>query len=122
MFSDNRGVNTVKELLAELRRYFLLQKRYVALEVVSKLIVLLSALALGMILFLVGAVAFILVALCLATLAGELMGSMVLGYAAVALAFVALALVVYANRARWITAPIVGFLGRLFLNDDNERQ
>lgn len=122
MFSTNRNVKTLSELAAEIKRYFELQKRYVALEAVSKLIVLLSALILGMILFLIGAVAFILIAFCLASLVGDLTGSLTLGYAAVAGVFVLLALVVFANRRRWITAPIVKFLGSLFINNDDEQQ
>lgn len=120
MFSTNRNVETLEQLVAEIKRYLELQKRYVALEAVSKLIVLLSALILGMILFLIGAVAFILIAFCLASLVGDLTGSLTLGYAVVAGVFVLLALVVFANRRRWITAPIVSFLGGLFINDDDD--
>lgn len=122
MFSTNRNVRTLTELVAEIKRYLELQKRYVGLEVVSKLVVLLSALILGMILFLIGAVAFILIAFCLASLVGDLTGSLTLGYAAVAGVFVLLALVVFANRRRWITAPIVNFLGRLLINGDDGQQ
>lgn len=122
MFSTNRNVRTLTELVAEIKRYLELQKRYVGLEVVSKLVVLLSALILGMVLFLIGAVAFILIAFCLASLVGDLTGSLTLGYAVVAGVFVLLALVVFANRRRWITAPIVNFLGRLLINGDDEQR
>ncbi len=121
MFSSNHNIKTLEELVAEIKRYFELQKRYVRLEFVSKLVVLLSALILGMIMFLVGAVAFILIAFCMASLVGDLTGSLTLGYASVALFFVVLAGVVYANRNKWITAPLVNFLGNLFLSGDDDK-
>lgn len=121
MFSTNRNLKTLEELAAELKRYFELQKEFVKLEFVSKLIVLLSALILGMIMFLVGAVAFILIAFCLASFIGDIAGSQTVGYALVALLFVLLAVVVFLNRSRWITAPIVKFLSNLFLSGNNER-
>lgn len=122
MFSSDRSVRTLQELVAEVRRYLELQKRYVKLEFVSKLIVLLSALILGLLMFLIGAVAFILIAFCLASLVGDITGSQTIGYAAVALLFVLIALLVYANRRRWITAPLVRFLGGLFLTDDGDEK
>ena len=120
MFSTNRNLKTLEELVAEIKRYFEFQKSYVKLEFVSKLIVLLSALILGMVMFLIGAVAFILIAFCLAAFVGELTGSMTIGYASVSALFVFLAVVVFCNRRRWITAPVVKFLGNLFLSGTNE--
>ncbi len=121
MFSGNHNVKTIGELVAEIKRYFELQKKYVRLEFVSKLVVLLSALILGMIMFLVGAVAFMLLAFCMASLVGDITGSLTIGYASVAMFFMVIAVVVYANRGRWITAPLVNFLGNLFLSGGDDR-
>ena len=120
MFSGDKNIKTIEELVAEIKNYFELQKKYVGLECVSKLVILLSALILGMIMFLIGAVAFILIAFCMASLVGDLTGSLTLGYASVAAFFVVLAIVVYVNRSRWITTPIVNFLGNLFLSGNND--
>lgn len=68
MFSGDKNIKTIEELVAEIKNYFELQKKYVGLECVSKLVILLSALILGMIMFLIGAVAFILIAFCMASL------------------------------------------------------
>lgn len=84
MFSGDKNIKTIEELVAEIKNYFELQKKYVGLECVSKLVILLSALILGMIMFLIGAVAFILIAFCMASLVGDLTGSLTLGYASVA--------------------------------------
>ena len=74
MFSGDKNIKTIEELVAEIKNYFELQKKYVGLECVSKLVILLSALILGMIMFLIGAVAFILIAFCMASLVGDLTG------------------------------------------------
>ena len=87
MFSGDKNIKTIEELVAEIKNYFELQKKYVGLECVSKLVILLSALILGMIMFLIGAVAFILIAFCMASLVGDLTGSLTLGYASVAAFF-----------------------------------
>ena len=120
MFSGDKNIKTIEELVAEIKNYFELQKKYVGLECVSKLVILLSALILGMIMFLIGTVAFILTAFCMSSLVGDLTGSLTLGYASVAAFFVVLAIVVYVNRSRWITTPIVNFLGNLFLSGNND--
>ena len=52
MFSGDKNIKTIEELVAEIKNYFELQKKYVGLECVSKLVILLSALILGMIMFL----------------------------------------------------------------------
>lgn len=121
MFSSNHNIKTLEDLVVEIKRYLELQKTYVTLDFVSKLIVLLSALILGVILILLGAVAFILVAFCAASFVGDLTGSQTIGYASIALLFILIAVVIFINREKWITARIVKFLGNLFLNNEDEK-
>lgn len=118
MFSTNRNIQTLEELVAEIKRYIELQKKFVFLEFVSKLIVLLAALILGIILFLMGAVVVIMLAFCASSLVSDLTGSLTLGYAAVSLFFIAVAAVIYINRKNWITRPVTNFLCKLFLNKE----
>lgn len=115
MFSTNNNMKTLEELVAEIKHYCEFQKRFVALEFVSKLIMLLAALILGVIMFIVGAVVIILLALCAASLVGDITGSQTLGYAVVTLLFVLVAVAVYAKRKVWITRPVTNFLCNLFL-------
>lgn len=121
MFSTKQHMKTLEDLIAEIKRYVELQKRFVTLDFVSKLVVLLSALILGTILFLIGAVAFILIAFCLASLVGDLTGSMTIGYASVAGVFVVLAIIVFANRNKLITAHVLNFLSNLFLSGNDKQ-
>lgn len=108
-------MQTFEELVAEIKRYLKLQKKFVLLELVSKLIMLLAALILSVILFLIGAVALTMLALCAATFIGQRTGDPVLGYGVVALFFVLVAVLVYVKRKQWITRRVTNFLCKLFL-------
>lgn len=116
MFSTDHNISKAEELFREIKHYLELQKEYVTLEFVSRLIVLLSSLILGLILFLISGVAFIMIAFFLSSLIGDLCCSQTAGYAVVAGFFVLVVILVYLNRRRWITAPVVKFLSRLFLS------
>lgn len=118
MFSSRRNLQAFEELVAGIKRYFELQKKFVALEFVSKLIILLTAFILGVVLFLIGAVTVVMLAMCAAAFIGRLTGSLAGGFAAVSLFFAAAAVVVYANRRRWITRPVTKFLCELFLKKE----
>ena len=118
MFSSNKNIRTFEELITEIKRYFELQKRFVSLEFVSKLIILLAALILGVVLFLIGAVMVIMLALCAATFIGDQTGSLTVGFASVSLFFMLVAIIIYINRKRWITRPVTNFLCELFLKKE----
>ena len=118
MFSSNKNIRTFEELITEIKRYFELQKRFVSLEFVSKLIILLAALILGVVLFLIGAVVVIMLALCAATFIGDQTCSLTVGFASVSLFFMLVAIIIYINRKRWITRPVTNFLCELFLKKE----
>ena len=121
MFSTNHNISAVEDLIKELKHYFVLQKKYVTLEFVSKLVILLSTLILGTVLFLISGVALLLLAFCLSSLIADFCGSQTVGYASVAGLCVLLVIIVYCNRKRWIIAPIIRFLTNLFLTDKDEK-
>ena len=79
---------------------FELQKKYVTLEFVSKLVILLSTLILGTVLCLISGVALLLLAFCLSSLIADFCGSQTVGYASVAGLCVLLVIIVYCNRKR----------------------
>lgn len=119
MFSSNRSLESIQEIIVEIKRYIELQKKFVRLDFVSKMTILLSALLLGAILFLLGTIVILYVSLTVASILTDLCGSQVMSYSIVTLLFILLAVLVYVMRKRWITQPLTNFLANLFLNDNH---
>ena len=54
MLSNEKNINSLADLFTDVKEYLLLQKEYVTLDVVEKLTILLSAIALGFVLMCLG--------------------------------------------------------------------
>lgn len=116
MFSSDKNMEQLRQLFVELREYVLLQKRYVQLDVASKMTIALSALVLYLTLFLIAMIVVLFLAMAGGAMLGRWLGSDAGGYGIIALFFVLLSLIIYKNRHRWIERPIARFLASLFLD------
>ncbi len=122
MFTDNKSIESIRELCAEFKKYLELQKEYTRLELVEKLTILLSTLILVLILILLSGMALFYLSFALAYLLEPLVGGLLGSYLLIAggnLLFIAL---IYAFRKPLIVSPIVNFLGQLFLKPSNDSQ
>ena len=117
VFSSDKNIETIGQLLSELRRHAELRAELFKVNAVSKLSKLLTVLLLGIILILLISLALWFVSMMLAAVLGEWLESQALGYAIVVAGHLLLALVVYLRRKAWIEAPLTHFLGELFLSD-----
>ena len=91
MFSSDKNVETIAQLIEALKRYLGVQKEFLKLSVIEKFVRLITALTL--------AVVFIL-----------------LGFAVLFFMSFALAFIVFTNRKAWIERPLVRFLADVLLN------
>ena len=116
MLSSDKNVENIGQLAELLKHYLGLQTEYVKLDVIDKVVRLVTAAALAVIALLI--ILFILLFLSLAAVNAltPCLGS-VGACSVVAGVYVLLLIVVILNRRRWVEKPLVHFLADLLLND-----
>lgn len=124
MFSDGKNMESFQKLFLELKNYLTLQKKFLKLDTAEKLTVLLSAIAITAILLLLGSMILLYLTFALAYYLGDVMGSLPLGFSAIAVSLLLVLLFFYFNRKKYIIQPIARFMANLFINstqDENEQ-
>ncbi len=119
MYSSDKNVENIAQLIAEIRNYVDLRLRDAQISFIQKLSRLFSALILGAALALLLAVAVIFFSFTLVYALAPVVGGEAMGYLIVALFYVALGVIIYANRKRWILGPILNLIAGLFLDDSS---
>ncbi len=122
MFASDKKVAEISDLIFDLKRYVTLQLKYLRLDFVGKFAQLLSALILGAILFILAAMVLVFFSIAWALMLAPYVGGMLGACSIVALFYGALALFVYWRRNALLVTPLANFLGRLFLEEDNEEK
>ena len=115
MLSSDKNVESIAQLVESVKSYVGLQGEYLKLDVIQKVVRLVTALTLTIVLLLLGiAFLFYLSFACVYWLE-PVMG---LGHAffLVALFFLAFLVLVFINRKSWIERPLVRFLSDVLLN------
>ena len=117
MFSNDQNIETISQLVDVLKHYIGLQSEYVKLDVIEKVVRLITALIMATVVFLIILIIFIYLSFAAAY-------AMVpsLGYPAafciVAGFYLLVLLVVMIKRKSWIEKPLVKFLANLLLNNE----
>ena len=120
MLSSNKNIDQLQELAQDLFRRVQLQKRYVQLDIVKKLTILLSAFVIGAVVFLLGAIVVVYLSYLCVLLFTDWLGSVAGACGLVCLVFVVLAAVFYTMRRRLVVNPLAAFLAKLFLDPKNK--
>ena len=107
----------VSRLFEQVRHYFALQKNYLSLHGVEMLTRLFTAIALSVILILVGFLVILFGSFALAYWIGTLLDSTVLGFAIIAGVLLLAALLVWANRMSWIVRPTTRYMIGIFATE-----
>ena len=115
MLSSDKNVESIAQLIEVLKRYMGLQKEYLKLDVIDKLVRLVSALAIAVVFIILGvAVLFYLsfvIIHCLEPLTG-----MALAHLIMAMIYILLLILVLVNRKAWIERPLMRFLANILLD------
>lgn len=122
MFSSDHNISSLRELMAELKVYVNLRAELLRLDFVSKLTILLSAIAVTGLLMLLLAIAFLFLSYSIVGVLEEWLDSVAMANLLMAGFYLLLAGIVYGFRARWIVRPIAGFLGQLFLPSHHQKE
>ena len=115
MLSSDKNVENIGQLAQLRKKYVELQKEYLKLDVIDKIVRLITALTLTIVLLLLGvAVLFYLSFACVYWL--EPITGTALAFFIIAIFFLTLLLIVFLNRKTWIQRPLVRFLADVLLN------
>lgn len=122
MFSSNKNIEYISQLVEDIKNYIGLQKDYIKLDVVEKLILLCTALIFGIILLVLAAMILFYFSFAAVYTMEKYMGiSLAGGYSIITLLFIILFILVFVFRKKWIEKPLTRFLSKVLLNGDNKR-
>ena len=116
MLSSDKNVETIAQLVEVLKHYFGLQKEYIKLDVIDKVVRLLTAAALAVVFFLLIIAVMLFLSMAFAYWLGSLTG-MPTAFLLVAVLHVLILLLVFAYRKPWIEKPLVHFLAGILLSE-----
>ncbi len=116
MLSSDKNIETLAQLIEQLKSYAGLQTEYVKLDAIEKIVRLLTAAALAIVLFLIVVAVMLFAAFGLASWLSGFMG-WTGAFFVVSGLHVVLLLVVVMFRRQWIERPLVSFLANLLMNE-----
>ena len=122
MFANDKNIDNLQQLLAELKKYAELQKDYVKLHLVEKLTILISTLILVFILLILGIIALFYLSFTLAYVLAPHVGGLMASYGIITGCIILLILLIVLFRKRLIVQPMVNFLANLLLNDNTPNE
>ena len=114
MFSTDQNVETIGQLAEALRHYVGLQTEYVKLDVVEKVVRLLTVAAMTVVLSVLLIMVAIFASFALAHAIEPYVG-IAWAFAIVAAVYLLVLLLVVINRRRWIERPLVRFLASMLM-------
>lgn len=115
MFSNDKNIETIGRLVDVFRHYIKLQNEYLRLDVVEKLVRLIT----GVAIFLLFALFFIITCIYLSFAAAYALAPTTgypLAFCLVAAFHVLLLVIVWTFRKNWIERPLIRFLSSILLN------
>ena len=122
MLSSDQNIQTIRELVLNLKEYAELKAESVQIGIIRKLSILITAL-------IVGGLAFVLAAIIIFFLSGTLalalaphVGGTAISCLIVATFYLLLGCLIYAKRTAWILNPIANFIGELFKSDESIKE
>lgn len=115
MLSNDKNIETITQLVEMVKHNFELRKEYAKLDVVEKVVRLLSAIALAVTLAIILAILLFFLSTAFAVWLSQYTG---LSFALLTVAgiYLVLLLMVYGSRKSWIERPLVKYLSKMLLN------
>jgi hypothetical protein len=115
MLSSDKNVETIAQLVEVLKNYIGLQKEYVKLDVIDKVVKLVTALTIAIVFIILGVAVLFYLSFAIVHWLEPLTG-LGLAYFLIAMLFLILIILVCVYRKAWIERPLVRFLADTLLN------
>lgn len=119
MFSSNKNIESISQLIEEIKHYIGLQREYVKLDVVEKLVLLISVLILIGILLLLGAMVLFYLSFTAAYFLSTFIG-LAGGFGIITVICLIIFLLVFTFRKKWIEKPLTKFMANILLNENQD--
>lgn len=116
MFSTDKNIETIAQLVEVVRHYIGLQSKYMKLDVIDKIVRLLTALIMVAVLSLLLVLALIYLSFAAAYALQPLIGTAA-AFACIAGAYLFVFFMCIAFRKKWIERPLVRFLASLLMHE-----
>lgn len=118
MFANDKSIETLGQLFEECKKYILLQKEYMRLELVEKLTVLSSTCIMVVIAIILGMMALFYLSFSVAYILAPHVGGLTVSFAIITAFLLLLLAVVYVFRKQLIVQPLVRFMANLFMSSE----
>ena len=115
MLSSDKNVENIAQLVEVVKRYVGLQKEFLKLDAIEKVVKLVTALALAIVFIILGVAVLFYLSFAVVYWLEPLTG-IGLAFFLVAMTFLVLLIMVYTYRKPWIERPLVKFLADTLLN------
>ena len=115
MLSSDKNVETIAQLIEVLKHYLGLQTEYVKLDMIDKVVRLLTAFALAVVFFMMLIAVLLYLSFAIAFWLGTFTGT-ALAFLIVGVIHIILFIVFFCMRKKWIEKPLVHFLASLLLS------
>lgn len=115
MLSNDKNVESIAQLIEVLKDYLGLQKEYIKLDAIDKVVRLVTALTLAFVLTVLGIAVLFYLSFAVVYWLTPLVGT-AWAFFIIALAFLVLLFLVFIYRKPWIERPLVRFLADILLN------
>ena len=118
MLSSDQNIQTIRELVLNLKEYAELKAESVQIGIIRKLSILITALIVGGLAFVLVAIIIFFLFITLALALAPHVGGTAISCLIVATFYLLLGCLIYAKRTAWILNPIANFIGELFLKSE----
>lgn len=117
MFSSDKNIETIAQLVEQLKQYGGLKLEMLKLDTTEKTVKILTFLILCFVLTLIICAFAICLSFAVAFALGSLFNSNALGFLCVSGIYLLLLIIVYVRKAAWIERPLVRFLASILLEE-----
>ena len=115
MFSNDKNVETIGQLIEVLKHYIGLQSEFLKLDVVDKVVRLLTVITMTLVLLGLLTLTLIYLSFGAAFALADLIGSLTFGFCIVAAVYLFILILFVIFRHKWIERPLVRFLASLLI-------
>lgn len=122
MFANDKSIENLEQLFKECKKYILLQKEYVRLELIEKLTILASAIILVTIGIILGMMALFYLSFSLAYIMAPHVGGLTVSFAIITVFILLLLAIIYLFRKQLIIKPLVRFMASVFTNQEESEK
>ena len=120
MISSDQNIENIASFVEEAKEWLYIKSRYTKLDIIDKLVRILTAVFIAAIIAVVLMLVLIYLSFAAAYYIDELIGYMPLSFLAVSFFYLLFLFILYKKRHSWIARPLVRFLVSILISNNNK--